>query len=203
MRKQQAQRGVPLTRDISGLAAGAARNSAGVALVTAIAGALLISVSAAALVGLAWRRFELTAMRTDRAVTLAATESGLQYVFARLDADPGFRDRVRVRRETAGPPAIQHDQWLDPPHAVNGTYIVGCHLTGLADRGIEYVGPTPIRERDDRMHMLYTEGSSDPNTGKHVRVRVRLLLRDAGRNPIDPIPAGRTHVMRSEAPKRQ
>ena len=172
----------------------------GSALITAIGGALLVSITAAAVINVAWRRFELSAMRRDRAVTLAVAESGFQYVFARLDTDTTFRTRINQRRTSVIPllPDIPPEQFTGP-RAAAATYIVGCHrneagapLSGLANGQND-----GARERDDRMHM-YTEGPPySPNNGKHVLVRVKFMILQ------DTPPPGRTHVMRSEAPKRQ
>lgn len=56
----------------------------GVAMVTAMAAALIISIMAIAVLNMTLRRFELSAFRTDRAVAGAEAEAGVRYAFAWL-----------------------------------------------------------------------------------------------------------------------
>ena len=69
-------------------------NQKGIAMVTAIVLALVVSATVAVVLSLTFRRFELSAFRTDHAVAAAASEAGLQYAFARLDKDAVFKKAV-------------------------------------------------------------------------------------------------------------
>ena len=72
-------------------------NQKGIAMVTAIVLALVVSATAAVVLSLTFRRFELSAFRTDHAVAMASAEAGFQYAFARLDKDPVFKAAVDAK----------------------------------------------------------------------------------------------------------
>ena len=66
-------------------------------MVTAIVLALIVSATAAVVLSMTFRRFELSAFRTDHAVAEATAEAGFQYAFARLGKDQQFRDDVKAK----------------------------------------------------------------------------------------------------------
>ena len=72
-------------------------NQRGVAMVTAIVLAVIVSAIAAGVLSLTMRRFELSAFRTDHAVAAATSEAGFQYAFARLDKDAAFKAAVDAK----------------------------------------------------------------------------------------------------------
>lgn len=130
---------------------GARRNNqSGMAMVTAIVLALIVSVTAAVVLSLTMRRFELSAMRTDRAVAGITAEAGFQYAFARLDLDAGFPALVQARRTGFAAATTPVDK--DEPDA---EYIVSCH-----------------DEPDDREDQLAPEIHMGD---KHLRVRIRFF----------------------------
>jgi len=67
----------------------------GIALVTAIVAALVISLSAAVILNMTFRRFELSSQRRDRGISLAGIEGATRYIFQRCDLDAVFEARVR------------------------------------------------------------------------------------------------------------
>lgn len=69
----------------------------GIALPTAIAAAVVVSILAAVVLNLTFRRFELSVSRTSRAEASLAAETGLQYAFERLRSDPTFETNVRAK----------------------------------------------------------------------------------------------------------
>lgn len=71
------------------------RDERGVALPTAIVVALMVSVTAVALLNFVMARFELSAQRSDHSISRLSCEAGFQYAFTRLDNDPAFEDAVR------------------------------------------------------------------------------------------------------------
>lgn len=79
----------------------------GVALATAIVAALVISLTALVVLNLTMKRFELSAFRSDHAISAVSCEAGFQYAFARLDADPVFDNAVRTDND---PPYVLSPQ---------------------------------------------------------------------------------------------
>ena len=138
----------------------------GVAMVTAIAVAIVVSLTAATVLNLTWRRFELSASRSDRDVALAAAEVGLQYAFARLDVN----DTNQLRDGIGNPVG---------PAGVSFQDRVGADADGLlissdnAVAGLDHWEPN--------LHVS-TRMVSDPGNpqfggyvgGKHVTVRITL-----------------------------
>jgi hypothetical protein len=73
----------------------------GIAMVTAIVAAVVVSITAAVVLNLTFRRFEMSAFRSDHVVAAAEAEAGLQYAFARLGLDAAFRTAVQNARQGA------------------------------------------------------------------------------------------------------
>ena len=67
-----------------------------IALVIAVAAALVISITAGVVLNITFRRFELSAQRSDHTAGLTATEGATRYLFIRFDLDPVFEARVRT-----------------------------------------------------------------------------------------------------------
>lgn len=122
----------------------------GIALPTAIVAALVVSITALVVLNLTMRRFELSAFRSDHAISMVSSESGFQYAFARLAADPAFENTVRADD--------------DPPYVVS-PLAVGTSITVPYDGGQQSF---TVDEQDaalhtDRdVHVLLEELSSDP-----------------------------------------
>ncbi len=152
-------------------------NQKGVAMVTAIVLALVVSAMAAVVLSLTMRRFELSAFRTDHAVAAGTSEAGFQYAFARL-AVPAFRTLVDTKRTSLGPgavpandlaaeyvischddPAITEDQILDPDGAGSLQQAPALHMGGVLDATV--IAPPA------------TTGGL--RGGKHVTVRIRYF----------------------------
>ena len=66
----------------------------GAALLFAMVAAVVVALTAGVVLNLTLRRFELSALRSDRAGAVLSSEAGVQYAFARLTADAAFRNRV-------------------------------------------------------------------------------------------------------------
>lgn len=117
-------------------------NEKGMALVTAMAAALILSLTAVVVLNMTSRRFELSAFRTDRAVAGLEAEVGLQYAFARL-ADPAFQTTVQAKISggvqqfyvITSDPDLSPKDLLVPQLQVGkkvgpaGTYVGGKHVT--------------------------------------------------------------------------
>ena len=131
------------------------------ALVTAIGFALVIFLTAMVVLNQTYRRFQLSAHRTDHAIGQSAAEAGLQYAFARLDKDGVFRTSVQNKRLALGAGPID-------PNDPRAEYVITCHPSGF----------TP-----DATVLPLHMGNPSPS-GKHVTVRIRYLL--AVDSPPDP-----------------
>lgn len=109
------------------------RESRGVALMTALVGVILLTLTVAAVMNLVMRRFETTAFRSDRLVAFNADEGATQYAWSRLninDFDPAtkkvFQQRVRDKRDTSGkniPFVISSNSKL-PPDIVEPSFLM-------------------------------------------------------------------------------
>lgn len=134
------------------------KNEQGMALVTAMAAALIISVLAAVVLNMTWRRFEMSAFRSDRAIAGAEAEAAMRYAFARLDLDQAFHDRVVAKAPKAyvitcdaGIPPGQRDELIPELH--QGAKV---DPNGPVDPKVRYVG------------------------GKHVTVKIKYDPTDNG-----------------------
>ena len=132
----------------------------GIAMVTAIGLALIVSIMAAVVLNMTFRRFELSALRTRHAVAMMGSEAGFQYAFARLDRSntvPPFRQLVRSKTVNAGTPT-----W----------YVVACHPIGatgtpdtLRNDAPELVTQMQLTTTDEVVPALHMGG-------KHVVVKI-------------------------------
>ncbi len=91
----------------------------GIALVTAIVAALVISLSAVVILNMTFRRFELSSQRRDRSISLAGIEGATRYIFQRCDVDPNWReDNIRAgivaNRDAPGGPRNNSCYVLSP-----------------------------------------------------------------------------------------
>lgn len=128
----------------------------GVAMATAIALAIIVALLVSAVLSLTWRRFELSAHRTDHEVAKASAEAGFQYVFARMDRDttfadpaypaaqPGFRNVI-----DAASPAGAYVISCDPAVAAGVRLIPALHMGGRMQGG-ELVGGKHVTVRIQR-----------------------------------------------------
>ena len=87
-------------------------NNRGVALAIAVTVSLMISLLAAVVLNITFRRFNLSFFQQSRAIALYASEAGIQYVDTRLKTDtnsnpltPGFRERVLTKSQSTTPPS--------------------------------------------------------------------------------------------------
>ena len=157
----------------------------GIAMVMAIVLALIVSVTAAVVLSLTMRRFELSAFRTDHAVAAGTAEAGFQYAFARLDQDTAYTDAnfpgavgfaavVQAKRNSLGAVARPGDRSANDFAA---EYVLTCDAS------------VPIAQRDELVPALHMGAAA---AGKHVTLRIRFFT--AG----DPPPvAGRQYRVRS------
>ncbi len=131
----------------------------GIAIVTALAAALVVSITAAVVLGLTWRRLELSAFRADHDVAVSASEAGLQYALARLDLDAAFRTRVQNKTINADAPT---------------DYIVACHdLPNITEDQI--LGNPPVSNAN-QLHVAMKMNQAGVYVGgKHVVVRIRFF----------------------------
>lgn len=133
-------------------------------MVTAILAALIVSLTAAVVLNMTFRRFELSAFRTDHTVAGMEAEAGLQYAFARL-TDPAFQAAVQLKRTALGAGAIGVND-------ARAEYIVSC----LADVDPNTAGTQAPDEQITAIHMGGTRvGAADGTGGKHVTVRIRFF----------------------------
>ncbi len=126
-------------------------------MVTAIVLALIVSVTAAVVLSLTFRRFELSAFRTDHAVAAGTAEAGFQYTFARLDQDAVFRTAVQNKRTTLGPAARPGDRSASDFAA---EYVLTCDAS------------VPAAQRDELVPALHMGAAV---AGKHVTLRIRFF----------------------------
>ena len=161
-------------------------NQKGVAMVTAIVLALVVSVTAALVLNLTFRRFELSAFRTDRAVAGGTAEAGFQYTFARLDRDrtytdpafpgfTGFREVVQRKRDILGAGSI-------PAGNAPAEYVITCHDAAAADEN----------QLVPAIHM------GPAAAGKHLTIRIRFFHNEPAAGFTDTVPiANRPYRVRS------
>lgn len=143
----------------------------GIAIVTALAAAVVVSITAAAVLGLTWRRLELSAFRADHDVAVSASEAGVQYALARLDLDAAFRTAVQNKTIGAGTPT---------------DYIVTCHnLPGIVEDQI--LANPPVSDAEQLHVAMKLNQAGVYVGGKHVVVRIRFHREANPRDP-DPLP---------------
>lgn len=145
------------------------RSQEGVALATALAAAVVVSLLVIAALNLTLRRFELSAARSDHAQAAQAAEAGLRYVFERLRLDDqsdglddgageqGLEDRIRfdddspyVISDDPGPVTIRMDG-TDQVIAVDEQ-------------------PAPPLGLGRPVHIAIQEDANDPNTPPRLRI---------------------------------
>lgn len=154
-------------------------------MVTAILAALIVSLTAAVVLNMTFRRFELSAFRTDHAVAGLEAEAGLQFAFARLP-DPAFQAAVQLKRTALGAGAIGVND-------ARAEYIVSC----LADLDPNTAG---VQAPDEQVTAIHMGGARPAGTtvdgtgGKHVTVRIRFFT-NADAAPI----AARPYRVRASA----
>ncbi|GEM_PF-3485184 len=171
-------------------------------MVTAIVLALVVSAIVAVVLSLTFRRFELSAFRTDHSVAAGTAEAGFQYAFARLDKDRtyndpafpgppnGFRETVQRKRASRGAAPIP------ATGAANDAaeYVVTCHADAAADEN--QVVPA--------LHMGgVPDGAGGVKGGKHLTVRIRhFTTADVNvlpNSPLKTLLANRPYKVRSFA----
>ena len=129
----------------------------GIAMVTAIGLALIVSIMAAVVLNMTFRRFELSALRTQHAVAMMGSEAGFQYAFARMDRDPAFRTLVQAKAATT-------------PYY----YVVRCHADD------------PSTTSDDLPDLFKTADVLDGRLhmgNKHVAVAIRYYTANNAGDP--------------------
>lgn len=81
------------------------QNNKGVALAIAVTVSLMVSLLAAVVLNVTFRRFNLSFFQQSRAIALYASEAGIQYVDTRLKVDETFRNTVLARSRSTTPPS--------------------------------------------------------------------------------------------------
>ena len=122
----------------------------GIALPTAIVAVLVVSITAVVVVNLTMRRFEMSAFRSDRAITRVSAEAGFKYAFTRLDTDPTFENTVRTDN--------------DPPYVLS-PLAVGANIQVPYNGGQQpfIVDEQVLALRTDRdVHVVIEEFEADP-----------------------------------------
>lgn len=154
----------------------------GIAMVTAIVAALIVSITASVVLNLTFRQFELSAFRSTHTVGLQQAEAGLQYAFARLPVDPALEANVRAAR--AG--------------GFQRYYYLSCNpgpgdiLPDIAD----------LQVADEQVTELHMGGTLTPPAvdgvgGRHVTVGI-IFGGGLGLPPgEDPLPAGADYRIRA------
>ncbi len=132
----------------------------GIAMVTAIGLALIVSIMAAVVLNMTFRRFELSALRTRHAVAMMGSEAGFQYAFARMDRSPAFQTAVKNKTLIASTPT-----W----------YVVACHPIGatgtpntLQNDAPELVTQMQLTTTDEVVPALHMGA-------KHVVVKIKYF----------------------------
>lgn len=164
-------------------------------MVMAIVLALVVSVTTALVLNMTFRRFDLSAFRTDHSVAAATSEAGLQYAFARMDKDltstipafpgvSGFRNRVQAKRNNLGAGPIADN-------TAAAEYVVTSDASVAADELV------PALQMGGKVDI--TPGS--PTFGqyvgrKNVTLRIRFFNTAAPFNDVPPI-ANRPYKVRS------
>ena len=140
-------------------------------MVTAIVLALVVSVTAALVLNMTFRRFELSAFRTDRAVAGGTSEAGFQYVFARLARDNAFRTAVETKRLALGAGA-------QPANNAAAEYVISCHDDPAAAEDVVLDPDGAGNQQPPALHMGGVLDATSPGGlrgGKHVRLRIRFF----------------------------
>ncbi len=81
------------------------KNNKGVALAVAVTVSLMVSLLAAVVLNVTFRRFNLSFFQQSRSIAMYASEAGIQYVDTRLKADTTFRDAVLAKSRLTTPPS--------------------------------------------------------------------------------------------------
>lgn len=123
-------------------------------MATAIALAILVALLVSAVLSMTWRRFELSAHRTDHEVAKASAEAGLQYVFARMERDTTFADPAF--------PGVRGFRNVVNAASPAGDYVISCDPAVAA--GVRLI---PALHMGGRIQQAQLVG------GKHVTVRIR------------------------------
>ena len=141
----------------------------GLALITAMAAAVIISLTAAVVMGVTWRRMEMSALRSDHLVSQMASEAGLQYAFARLDKDTAGAFKAAIQAKGAN------------------DYIIRCHDDTTITEDLPLIPALHVGAKVDTA----PDSPSEPQTygqytgGKHVTIRIRYNAAGWG-TPPDP-----------------
>lgn len=92
------------------------QNNRGMALMTAVVGTILLTLTAAVVLNFTMRRFETTALRVDRWTAFHADEGAIQYVWARLTVDDVFQQMARDKAAETPPKSfvISSDPKVNP-----------------------------------------------------------------------------------------
>ena len=153
-------------------------NQRGIAMVSAMLLAAIVSALAVLVINLTFRRFALSAFRTDHMVAEASAEGGFQYAFARLKQDAAFRTAVQAKRDALGRGAI-------PANNAAAEYVVTCDDT------------IPVAQRDELVPELHMGVAA---AGKHLTLRIRFFHNEPLLGFTDAVPlANRPYRIRSSS----
>ena len=189
-------------------------NQKGIAMVTAIILALVVSATAAVVLSLTFRRFELSAFRTDHTVAQASDEAGFQYAFARMDKDLTSTDLTNPIFTFGGVPIAGFKNLVNRKRDVQGAGPIGDNtpaaeyvVTGLSAAAYSAANNGNTADETDKLE-LKLGGKVDTTVGsptlgqyvvfKYVTVRVRYFHNGNGFNDAVPV-ANRPYKVHSSS----
>lgn len=138
----------------------------GIALPTAVAAALVISITALAVLGLTMRRLDLSVFRSDHAVAMASAEAGIQCAFSALAAPTAFEAAVRAKAVNPFPDNVYLLSTLAVGTKIDLPYNGGLQEFTVDEQspilrmGWDDAGPAPRPRRN--VHVLIEEFAEVP-----------------------------------------
>lgn len=157
---------------------GGVKNEDGLAMVTAIAAALVVALTAAAVLTITFRRFEFSVFRSDRSAALAETDGATRWIFRRLEVGP----------DPAHPPPV-HTNYAEHVRAAL-IASAGGGPGGTADPADPYVispeaagTSVNVRYNNAEMTLEVDEQAQALNLARPVHVIIDFEPQQAG-NPV-------------------
>lgn len=138
----------------------------GAALMTAMAAALILSLTASVVLGLTWRRMQLSVNRKDHLVAMTASDGGTQYVFARLQLDPTFNTAIRADSTPAASPMYVISPLAGPPNPATVTLLInGTPTSVTVDEQV-----AALTMGNKQIHVAIEVDQADPGNPKRLRI---------------------------------
>lgn len=137
---------------------------------TAMAAALILSITASVVLGLTWRRMHLSANRKDHLVAVTAADAGLQYVLARLELEPAWEATIRTHDEPAdaGPAGLYVISPVDPNQNPPPTVTILYNGTPTAVSIDEQVAALTVGNKE--VHIGIEEDPTDAGNPPRLRI---------------------------------